>query len=421
MGKYIGHCGKRILWVSDTQLTSSQTKVLALPGEFSKVSQESLMKDYEVRQGKVVRVDAPLTVKNLKVAMVAVYGIPCGIATYTDFLVKELAPKVGDLKVFSEIADLPEDPKVVRCFKRGQPLGDLAKAIREYNPDVVYIQHEFGIFPNARYWLSFLSALHDFRVIVVQHSTFPFHHDKTICEAASPETIVHTTVAAKCLKEIKKIPANVHVIPHGCFANQNLKPPYDMYKSKKTVIQFGFGFRYKGWEKSLEAIALLKPNHPDVFFTGLFSESVYSKPEHDQYFFELQRLITKYGIEENVSLVRGYQSDYTLQCYLRTNRVAIFPYIENGEHTVYGASGAARLAMSLGIPTVVSPVPLFSGLEGTCPMPTTVDEIAQTVEHFFDPLVSKAQVEAQNQYLAANSWAVTAQRYLDILNPISED
>src|SRR5208337_4525456 len=120
---------------------------------------------------------------------------------------------------------------------------------------------------------------------------------------------------------------------------------------------------------------------PDVFFTGLFSESPYAQVEHQMYYNELMLLIEKLGIQENVSIIRGYQSDATIDSFLRTNQVAIFPYVSHPAHEVFGASGAARTAMSKGLPVITSSVNHFIDL------PTikadTPEEIAKALEKLF--------------------------------------
>ena len=71
-------------------------------------------------------------------------------------------------------------------------------------------------------------------------------------------------------------------------------------KSEKTFMQFGFLFRYKGWQLALETVGLLKEKYPDIFFTGLCSESPYAKVEHQIYYNELMELASRLNIKENI-------------------------------------------------------------------------------------------------------------------------
>jgi len=410
---YVVYEGSRI-----TCITTHPTKgtTLSLPKELQNIDTKKLMLDYEVRDGVVVHKKSPKPVPSVKVAFVGVYKVQCGISTYSEFLWQQQMGMVSDYRIFAEEAeDAQPEEKVVRCWKRGHPLSRLFDEIEKFKPDVVFVQHEYGIFPNARVWLSFMSQMQKYRTLVTLHSVYR-HRDKTICEAVIPEIIVHTEIARKILVEEKKVPGRVYVIPHGSFPNRNAKKLWNLYSSPYTLLQFGFGFEYKGWERALEVVAELKKEYPKVFWTGLFSMSAQSKSFHERYFEKLMGVVKELGIQDNVGLIKGYQSEEILESFFLTNQVALFPYASQEEHTVFGCSGAARIVMSYGVPTVVSNVPLFDDLEGVCPRPGSVAETVAAVKRLFDPKQAAEQVTRQNQFLQNTSWANVAAQYLEILN-----
>ena len=414
---YVGHRGGKICFLSSHYCQSDRFQVLETSYPLEAESFNDVSEQYRVWRGQLVHKNYAIRLKDLKIALVGVYKIPCGIATYAEALWSEQMKLVKEARIFSEYADVPDEPGVVRCWKRGKPLGELIQAIHDYDPDIVLVQHEFGIFPDARYWLSFMSAMHRYRTVVTLHSVFR-HADKTICEAAIPEIVVHTNLAKNVLTKEKKIPGKVHVFPHGCFPPKNPARYWNRYFSDHTIIQFGFGFRYKGWERAIEAVGQLKEKFPDVFFTGIFSESVAGPRAHEEYFQELLQKVEDLKLQDHVGLVRGFQSQEALEAFLRTNHVAIFPYTNHPDHVVFGSTGAARVAMREGIPVVVSNVPLFHDLEGICPRVETVEELCQAIETFFDPKKAQAQVSLQNQFLTDNSWAEVAKRQLETFSTL---
>jgi glycosyltransferase involved in cell wall biosynthesis len=362
-------------------------------------------------------------VGELKIALVGNWKMRCGIATYSENLWPQVAKHVGEYKLFIEKNDITtgdvhqfgdvtlSDSQVSSCWKRGESLQNLVRELKEYDPDIIWIQHEFGLWPNASYWLSMMNQLSDHRIIVTMHSVF-HHKDKTIVEAAMPEIVTHLEGGRVLLKEEKKVSAKVHVIPHGCYAFNNERL-WNFYKSDKTFMQFGFGFRYKGWENSIRATAILKEKYPDVFFTGLFSESPYAKLEHQIYYNELMNLVSELNITENVSILRGYQSDEVLDSFLRTNQATLFPYVSHPDHEVFGASGAARMAMARGLPVITSSVNHFSDLPSI--KADSPEEIASALETLFiKPGVKEKQVQTQISYLNENTWEKIALRYAEI-------
>jgi len=411
--------------------SGSHVEVVEVPTEYSAVSNAALITDFRVKNGKLRPRQKRAAANKLKLAFVGNWKMQCGIATYSENLFPHVAKHFGDFKMFIEKNGAPTSPinivgdtlvppeKIVSCWQRGGPLTELADAIKEYDPDVVWIQHEFGIWPNARHWLALMSQLDDYHVIVTMHSVF-HHRDKTIVEACMPEIIVHLEGAKTVLQVEKGISSPVHVMPHGCAPVTDTSRLWNFYKSGHTFMQFGFGFRYKGWEKCIRAVAILRDKYPDVFFTGLFSESAFSAVDHQVYYDELMRLVDELGVKDNVAIIRGYQSDTALDSYMRTNQVVVFPYVSHPAHEVFGASGAARLAMSKMSPVITTTVNHFSDL------PTlkadSPEEIADALDQMFsNTLARKAQVEKQVEYLSENTWEKIALRHVKLFEGTGDE
>lgn len=423
MVRYVGVKRDRIFVTSGSPCFSEGFQVLEVPQELDHVSAADLITNCKIVNGQIKSKLVKKSAKELKVALVGNWKMRCGIATYSENLWGEVVKHIGDFKLFIERNEVttgdiyqignqmmaPE--QVVTCWKRGESLQQLVSELKEYDPDIIWIQHEFGLWPNASYWLSLMNQLSEYRVIVTMHSVF-HHRDKTIIEAAIPEIITHLQGGADVLKKEKEVPGKVYVLPHGCYPYSKEKL-WNFYKSEKTFVQFGFGFRYKGWENAIRATAILKAQYPDVFFTGLFSESPYNKTEHQLYYNELMDLVDQLDIRENVAILRGYQSDATLDSFLRTNQATIFPYVSHPAHEVFGASGAARLAMSKGLAVVTSSVNHFSDL------PTmkadTPEEIAAALELLFtNPQAKEEQIAKQISYVNENTWEKVALRHIAI-------
>ena len=424
LSRFIGIKNNSIKFISSEEIVSDDTSIniIEIPTQYQNLSFEEIITNFRI--GTSLKPKRSITNANkLKVAFVGNWKMRCGISTYSENLWPEVAKKVGDFKLFIEENPTPTGPvnimgntsipidKVVSCWKRGEPLDRLISEIKAYDPDIVWIQHEFGIWSNAGYWLSLMSQLSNYRVIVTMHSVF-HHRDKTIVEAAMPEIVVHLEGAKKVLKEEKCLTSEVYVIPHGCYNLDNEKL-WNFYKSDHTFMQFGFGFRYKGWELAIKATECLKRKYSDVFFTGLFSESPFCKADHQIYYDELMNLVNEFDLSNNVAIIRGYQSDASLDSYLKTNQAVLFPYVSHASHEVFGASGAARMAMSKMCPVVTTNVNHFSDL------PTlkadTPEDIAEALNSMFsNPLAREDQIEKQLKYVVDNSWDNIAARYLAI-------
>lgn len=424
MPRFAGYKNNQICIISDYFIEDSDFDIVQIGSEFSEISSTEIMTNYFIRGGKITSKNHKISATQLKVAFVGNWKMACGISTYSENLWPEVIKQIGDYRLFIEKNDINtgtlntttdlilDSDKINSCWKRGESLIQLVDEIKKYDPDIVWFQHEFGIWPNARYWLSMMSQLSNYRVIVTMHSVF-HHKDKTICEAAMPEIVVHIDGARDVLKFEKQIPGIVYVIPHGCTPCADTSKLWNFYKSERTFLQFGFGFRYKGWEMSIRAAGLLKKKYEDVFFTGLFSESNFNHIEHQTYFNELMGLINELGLQENVALIKGFQSDATLDAYMRVNKATLFPYVSSPEHEVFGASGAARLAMSRAVPVITSSVNHF--LELPTIKADTAEGIAEELSLLFDnPSLAKKQTDKQIKYINENTWKKIAAQYVSI-------
>lgn len=425
MTRFVGIKDNHVKIVSDKQFSCNDLQIIELSSQFDHVPAMDLITQYRVKNGQLFSKLQQKDAQDMKVALVGNYAMACGIATYGYNLFPEIAKHIKDVKLFIEKNErpthniyqfgektLPED-KVISCWERGKSLKELIDALKEYDPDVIIINHEFGLWSNAAYWMSMMTQLSDYRVLVIMHSVFPHHKDKTIVEACIPEIIVHLEDAKQVLSQTKGISNPIHVIPHGCYYGSN-KRLWNFYKTPHTIIQMGFGFRYKAFEDTIIACSLLKEKYPDIFLTIIFSEAIQSKNEHQLYYNELLKLINSLSLQENVAIVRGFQSDEVINSYLHTNRVAVFPYKSDPEHLVYGASGAARLAMAANIPVVSSLIPHFSDLPTIkCQLP---EDIAQELDKLFsNSKYYKDQIEKQNNFIEENSWEKVALKFIKLL------
>ena len=420
MAKYAAIDGEQIKAISDSAMDGA----VPVPIELQSKTLSELIASSKVKDGQLVSKGNG----GKRVAFVFNWKMRCGISTYNESLAAKLLPMLDDYRLFVEYNDNPtssisdldgyalSNDQVLSCWKRGEPLDNLIASIREYDPDTVVISHEYGLHPVARYWISLMTQLSRYRVIVILHSIFPRHQDKTIIEASIKEAVVHLD-GAKTALENKGINGKIVVIPHGCYVAEQSKL-WNLYKSQHTFISCGFLLRYKHFETSIKTVALLKDEFPDIYFTGICSETDFNNAEHTAYYNELLALIDELGLVNHVGLVRGFQSDAVVSAYMRTNTACLLPYQSASiEHEVFGASGAARLAMAHGIPVITSTFHHFEDL----PTIKANDEGGYAMELgklFRSKAAREWQVKRQNAHIAANDWVSIAKRYHDLItNP----
>lgn len=370
--------------------------------------------------GKRLPSGDPKKPHSLKIAFICNWGDACGISTYSKYLIDAITPKVNEVHIFSETSqEATNDPSfVTRCWQRGYSLKPLIDKLHEWQPDFIIIQHEFGIFPKATFFLQLLQGIDDIPYIVTLHSVYE-HLDKAICTSAIKNIVVHSEQGKNVLKKLGN-DNNIFVVPHGCveFDDEEKTELWNIFQTPYPIVQFGFGFFYKGVDRVLDAINYLKNSNKkynDIFYCYLCSDNSHTSMIHAQYYDYLIKKIEDLKLEDNAVIIRKFQSEQTLKSYLRTAKLAVFPYMSDPKNTVYGASGAIRVAMACGIPVIASSCHQFDDLAGVIPRPSDYLTLAKEIDKMFSNEEHRKKIiKNTNDYINNNNWEITAERYINL-------
>jgi len=361
----------------------------------------------------------------IKIGYVCNWNQQCGISTYSKFIFDELKLLVDEYKIFSELPfGQEEDTKenIVYCWKRGEHLKKLLNEIKEYNPNFILIQHEWGIFPKAGFFMSFITELKRLHipVIVALHSVYD-HLDKIIPLSVLDNVIVHSDNAKGLLKRLK-FKGNVFVIPHGCPEVKKYEEVWNIFQTPYLIFGFGFGFKYKGVDIAIDAIKYLKETDEkfkDILYVYVCSESDTNKGIHEYYYNTLSEKVEKEGLEDNVLLIRGFLEDEMLDIYLKTVKMVIFPYVSDPTNSVFGSSGAIKIAMSYNMPVIASKSHLFDDIEGYAIRIGDYKELATEIDNLFSSEDYRNQViNKAHDYIEENTWKKSAERYFDVIKEV---
>jgi glycosyltransferase involved in cell wall biosynthesis len=411
----------RIVANADSKLISKQYK--SATADFSDdVNYNDLI-------GKKVRFKSKEN-KGIRLALICNIFQPCGISVYSRLLAESLLPKLADLKIFSEVQSFStignnkqgkscqqdnEGFAVDYCWERGKPLSGLVKNVLEWKPDCILIQHEYGLFSKANYFLPMMEGLSEIPTLVTLHSVYE-HLDKSLETSCIKNIIVHSKTGEHCLRRLGHLSQKIDIVPHGCVDFGNVTSNWPM-AGKHSIMQFGFGFSYKGVETVLEAVSLLRKKLPNIFYSYFSSENPHTKNVHDVYYNTLKKKIEELDLRDHASIQRGFFTEEELNNHLRTFRLAVFPYISQPGHKVWGASGACRIAMANNIATILSSSPMFDDLEGVLPRPHGSKELADTIHKVFSDNKYESEIlKNQRRYIESNNWSITADRYIKVLN-----
>ena len=409
-------------------ITAVSDKPFSISGQTT-VSKEDPMPKSEWHKliGTKINNEQQKKTSELRVAFICNWNDYCGISTYTKFLADFITTKVKEVHIFSESLPtpptIPDGPNVTRCWERGKSIKSAIDKVLEWKPDFIIVQHEFGIFPKASFFLQMLQMIEDIPYVVTMHSIYE-HLDKTVCTAAVKNIVVHSKEALDCLRRVGNN-SRVFIVPHGCTVYEDTakKELWNIFQTPYALIQFGFGFFYKGVDKVLDAIHYLKQQnyekYKDIFYCYLCSDNIHTSFVHDQYYDFLLDKIKKLDLYDNAVIIKKFQTEQTINHYLRTAKIALFPYVADPSNIVYGASGAIRMAMANGIPVIASSTHMFDDLEGIVPRPENYVSLAEEIDKIFSSeTYRKDLLKRIDNYINENNWCVTADRYIELYNDI---
>lgn len=382
----------------------------------------------------------------MRILHVSTWDTPCGIATYCGNLVRALdgrgirndvypiAAHIWRSLVAGDVADL---------------IADIAGQARGY--DLVHVQHEHGLFGHA---VSYKAAARNYGTIlrgiraggtpvVTTFHTGPLGSGPAPHRFSLPGTIkswgrriawrkhvsscfgpradgtvaiVHSPATRRALIKRGIPTAAVHVIPHGCLPQRDLridslsaKGRLGLPPSSVLVTMFGFVGGYKGHDIAVRTLARLPERFHLAICGGAHPES------NDRAFATVLRLVKKLGLDQRVTIT-GWLPEETAGLYAAATDVCLAPYRDD----TLSASGAITWALASGRPIVASKIPAFQGIcrEQPCMLlatPGMIDEIAWAVEKLVaEPDFSHGLVTAARRYTETHSWQETARKTQDL-------
>lgn len=297
----------------------------------------------------------------------------CGIATYTQDLIKSLdnqfdksfEVKIGALDEqdqkykYTDTTDYFLDPNSPISFL------NLANEINENdNIHMVLIQHEFGLFRNNETKLiQFLNQINK-SVLVAFHTVLPkpdqaLQQNVQKIAEVSDGIIVMTKSSARILENDYQVIQNlISVIPHGTHLVEHiskdiLKKKYNLL-NKKVLSTFGLLSAGKSIETTLDALPLIVQENPKVVFLiiGKTHPSVV-KFDGEHYREMLELKIKTLHLQKNVRFVNEYLPLDELLEYLQLTDIYLFTSKDPNQ----AVSGTFSYAISCGCPIISTPIP----------------------------------------------------------------
>lgn len=298
----------------------------------------------------------------MRIAYVSTYPpSECGIATYTQYLSSAVAGKGKEIRVLGQLGAKGKD-----VFEVYSPTdNDIAAKLFFYTqrlaPDVVQIEHEFGLFGDQRgvQIVEYLIRcnLSDTPVVTTFHTVFSDlkFEEKIIVQHMlnlSSCIIVHEEFQKELLQSQYTCPNPIKVIPHGVRTVKTIDNAKELLglEGKKVLLLAGYLRSTKNFERIVSILPDLIDANPNMV---LLIASRSRINEYSKYREELYQHIENIEMPKYIKVLHGKFPQETLDVILSAADIMALPYTKGGQ------SGVLAQASAMNLPVVTSDLRSF--------------------------------------------------------------
>ena len=303
---------------------------------------------------------------------------------------------------------------------------DLADRLNADGTQVLFVQHEFGIYggPAGAYLLDCLERL-NMPVVTTLHTILenPNAEQRRVMDRLIRVSATVVTMArkgAEILRRVYNVPeSKIAIVPHGA-PSRPLKDTSE-FKSllnltgKKVLTTFGLLSPNKGIDTVIAALPQIVRAHPDTIYLVVGATHPHLiKHEGEAYRDSLKDMARKLGVENHVRFVNRFINDNDLVDILQATDVYVTPYLTETQIT----SGTLSYALALGKPIVSTPYwhaaeALAGGVGALCPFGDS-DAFTLAINNLLaSDKARQSMAMRAYMYGLSSRWSAVAQAYVN--------
>jgi 1,2-diacylglycerol 3-alpha-glucosyltransferase len=361
----------------------------------------------------------------MRIGFVSTYPpIECGIATYTESLNLALRSLENETFVMSQFGAQGE--QVFPIYHPDQPFAsNLFATSTRMTPDVVHIQHEYGLFGPQRgvevIDLMLRYRLANIPVVVTLHTVYTELKREEVMILRhivedSAAIIVHEEFQKKTLVDNFGAEQKIHVIEHGV---RDMAPISDAKKKleldgKKVIMLCGYFRKTKGFHRALDFFPEICANNPDaVLVVAGKIRGIEAQDYQEQLFTQLNNS----PVADRIVFLRGQFPQHTFDTILSAADVMVMPY------EVGAQSGMMAQCFAMNCPVVASDLPAFKLLinrSGGGVICKTDEDYVQAISNLInDPGEHKKIRDNISTYVTDRaSWSNISQKHIEVYHSV---
>ena len=297
----------------------------------------------------------------MRIGFVSTYPpLECGIGTYTHYLNTALREAGNETFVISEYG--AEGHAVFPVFHHGSAAfpRDVFNTSTRMTPDVIHIQHEYGMYgPQCgvevvdlilRYrvvGLPVVVTLHTVEEELTPAQQLILKHIIDECGAVIVHEAYQKETLLRYFGGMKHAAQKIHVIEHGIrelAPITNGKHKLDL-ADKKVILLCGYFRPTKGFETIIDIFPQICDEVPDAV---LVVAGKTRNIEFDEYRRDLFTRLNESPCADRIEILRGQFPQHTFDTIIAASDVVVLPYTQGGQ------SGIMAQCFAQGVPVVTS-------------------------------------------------------------------
>jgi len=291
--------------------------------------------------------------------------IECGIATYTQFLSEAMSKRNHEIHIISEKGAQGVNVHPVYTKTSRSLSHDIYDMSAKVTPDMVHIQHEFGLFGETC-GISILDLIFRYKANLIP-VVATFH---TVLE--HPDNVQHLIMSSMC-RELNAVivhekdhidlllnvygaeKSKIYLIPHGARDMPEVKNAKEKlgFENKKVVLLAGYFRPTKEFHRIINLFPEIVKQVNDSLLVISGKVRVLG---FNSYRDELFNTINNSPVKNQIEVLRGQFPQLTFDTILSASDVMVFPYSMGAQ------SGVMAHAMTFGKPVVTSNLPAFKAI-----------------------------------------------------------
>lgn len=350
--------------------------------------------------------------------VVSTWNEECGLATYSEQLYGTQALKAGLTRIWArrQIVDLPNMPADPDFLSR--PWGYDGVSLQRFADQVgnkpaapvLWFQHHPGYF-SAEDMRRVLPALRRGRerLLVTLHNVREALDGGADWLRGFDVVIAH---APDDVEGLASVGIRAEILPHGV---RMLAEPKEPQSEVFNVGTFGFLTEHKNIELLVSAVHLARRSDPRIRL--ILATAARRERQSRVARSRVELLIRHFNMEAVVDSDFSFLPDAEVVRRLAGCDLLVFPYGASLE----GASGAARMAIALDRPTLLSDSRVFRDLHSFSHMVRSLDveTLAEAILGLAnDAAMLRLHDRTRRQYAQDHSWDVIAQRAIALMQPL---